>query len=158
MTKFKVGDLEDVAFLNQFSSNEERLRIGRTAKEAALKIGIGNNAIIDNEKSVRIKESRGIVYISDRGSVFHVGCYGIRRSKTKSGRYLQVVLKKGSTASVHRLVARYFIDNPENLPCVNHIDGNKHNNVKENLEWCSYSENQQHSYRTLRRKIPHTLS
>lgn len=47
---------------------------------------------------------------------------------------------------IHRLVAKAFIPNPNNLPTVNHIDGNKHNNNVSNLEWASYSENNQHAY------------
>ena len=42
---------------------------------------------------------------------------------------------------VHRLVAEAFIPNPDNLPCVDHIDGNKLNNKVENLQWISYSDN-----------------
>lgn len=47
---------------------------------------------------------------------------------------------------VHRMVAQLFIENHENKPCVNHIDGNKANNKASNLEWVTYSENNVHAY------------
>lgn len=65
--------------------------------------------------------------------------------KTKTG-YLKVWLYKNGEKkkySIHRLVAMAFIDNPENKPCVNHIDNNRENNNVNNLEWCTYKENSQ---------------
>lgn len=56
--------------------------------------------------------------------------------------------KKSCNKLVHRLVALTFIPNPNNLPDVNHIDGNKENYGISNLEWCTASYNTQHAYRT----------
>ena len=48
---------------------------------------------------------------------------------------------KSKTVKVHRLVANAFIDNPLNLPEINHIDENKTNNHAQNLEWCTTQYN-----------------
>lgn len=77
----------------------------------------------------------------------------IRNVKTKrvlhefSGkdRYLRTQFD-GKTQLIHRAIAKTFIPNPNNLPEVNHKDGNKANNSVENLEWCTRNENLRHAY------------
>lgn len=72
-------------------------------------------------------------------------------SLNKKG-YPQVILwrsNKTTTKRIHRFVAELFIPNPDDLPQVNHKDGNKQNNHFSNLEWCTNQYNQLHAWRTL---------
>ena len=58
--------------------------------------------------------------------------------------YLTVDLwkdNKSTKVPIHRLLAETFIPNPNNLPCVDHKDGNRQNNSLSNLRWASYSDN-----------------
>lgn len=69
--------------------------------------------------------------------------------------YLVVNLHKYGVSSVipvHRLVAENFLDNPDNMPTVNHKDGDKLNNDVSNLEWVTYTENNIHALNNKLRK------
>lgn len=58
--------------------------------------------------------------------------------------YLRVALGRGVHRYVHRLVAVAFHKNPDNLPQVDHIDGNRQNNAASNLRWVSVQDNALH--------------
>ena len=63
--------------------------------------------------------------------------------------YYQTVFRidgKRKYVRVHRVIAETLVPNPNNLPMINHIDGNKLNNDPNNLEWCTNSYNTQDGY------------
>ena len=102
--------------------------------------------IFGYEGLYKIDKDGNIYSLPRKGTVKHIR--KISQNKNKFG-YMQVVLIKDNkmkTYLVHRLVAIAFIPNLDNLPQVNHKDGNKQNNVVDNLEWCSVSYNTKHAY------------
>jgi|SaaInlV_125m_DNA_1040241.scaffolds.fasta_scaffold00029_63 predicted transcriptional regulator len=66
---------------------------------------------------------------------------------TENNGYNRVKLES-TIFQLHRIVALTFLQNPNNLEQVNHIDGDKSNNTLENLEWICRSDNQKHAYET----------
>ena len=73
----------------------------------------------------------------------------LKGAKNKRG-YIHVFLRKngkGTTKTVHRLVAEAFVPNPRGCSEVNHIDENKQNNKADNLEWVTHLENSRHGTR-----------
>lgn len=104
-------------------------------------------------KNINLKGYEDFYQVSNLGrvrSVDKVDSLGrLIRGKIKSNAnngngYLVVNLKnngKQKMVTVHRLVAEAFIENPKNLPCVNHKDENKTNNKVNNLEWCDHKYN-----------------
>lgn len=74
----------------------------------------------------------------------------------KRNGYMAVDLRYGEahTISVHRIVANAFIDNPNNLPCVNHKNEIKTDNRSDNLEWCTQKYNANYGYGANARNTP----
>lgn len=109
------------------------------------------------EKNSIIYDYTGLYQVSNLGRVRSLDRVDSSRHK-RNGRmlkirvdtsgYLSVRLYKNKEAKdflVHRLVATAFLDNPNNLPQVNHIDECKSNNCVDNLEWCDNQYNTQYS-------------
>lgn len=69
-----------------------------------------------------------------------------RISKHGYVKYTLFLNGQQQTFSAHRMVAISFIENNSDRPYVNHIDGNKQNNLVYNLEWCTPSENTKHAF------------
>ncbi len=88
--------------------------------------------------------------VSDDGQVRNRTTKRVLKQQTSKDNYKTVSLsinKKQKNMRVHRLVALTYIENPDNKNIVNHIDGNRQNNLVSNLEWVTYSENTQHAIR-----------
>lgn len=85
---------------------------------------------------------------SSLGRVKHNG--KILKATDRGKGYLTVFVC-GKNRYLHRIIAQTFISNPENKEQVNHIDGNRHNDRVENLEWVSRLENMKHAKNVLRK-------
>ena len=105
-----------------------------------------------------IKGYEGIYQISNLGRVKRISNIHWCNLKYRDNYYLKpldngkgylriklTVNNKSRRVMLHRLIAEVFIENPNNYPFVNHIDGNKKNNNLNNLEWCTQSQNCLHS-------------
>lgn len=75
--------------------------------------------------------------------------YILSQSSQQDYKFVGLIINgKQKRMRVHRMVALAFIDNPDNKPYVNHINGNRSDNNVENLEWVTPSENTQHAVNT----------
>ncbi len=108
-----------------------------------------------------IQDYEGLYEISNLGNARSLNFHRegktrlLKQKETRDG-YLETTLSKNGKPKyirTHRLVAMAFCENPNNKPEINHIDGNKHNNSANNLEWCTSSENQKHAYKLGLQKV-----
>lgn len=79
--------------------------------------------------------------VSFDGRVRNAKTKQIKSQRINKHGYYCVNLGSGNIHTVHRLVSKAFIENESNLPCVNHKDENKLNNIASNLEWCTVGYN-----------------
>lgn len=99
-------------------------------------------------------------YISKEGRVYSKtsGEWKLMSKRKSSNGYLNITLfddnKNRFRTKVHILVAKVWIPNPNNLPCVGHKDNIRTNNNVENLYWCTYKENSQQMVRDGRHYVP----
>lgn len=102
----------------------------------------------------------GRYYINNIGDVFNSNMHKLKPRYRGKG-YLFVGLSKDGkrkSESIHRLVAKHFLENKDNKPQVNHIDGDKTNNKYNNLEWVTNGENQKHAFKNSFQKSKLTYS
>lgn len=96
------------------------------------------------------KGYEGLYQISNLGKVKRLVSVKCKKerflsiTKDRKSGYCRVMLCKNNKTKrflIHRLIAEHFIPNPENKPCIDHINGVKDDNRIENLRWCTYKEN-----------------
>lgn len=95
--------------------------------------------------------------VSGSGSIINIATGRILSTHLSNEGYQLLTLRRGGKAyslTVHRLVAKTYLKNPNQLPCVNHIDGDKTNNDVSNLEWCTYQENIKHRFKNKEKCTP----
>lgn len=106
-----------------------------------------------------VESTKGFIEVSNMGRIRSLlrGTPHILKTQTDKKGYHRVrvtIEREKMSLKVHREVAKAFIPNPDNLPQVNHIDGDKNNNTVGNLEWCTNKENAYHARALALHKVP----
>ena len=83
--------------------------------------------------------------VTTEGVVFNTVKVKVIKPFITSRGYHYVNLGRDFRVAVHRMVALTYLDNPNGLPQVNHVDGNKNNNMLSNLEWSTGLSNMRHA-------------
>lgn len=99
-----------------------------------------------------IPSYNGLYQVSNLGRVYSNYYNRLLTPELNRG-YLRVSLSKDKKAKhylIHRLVALAFIDNPMNLPCVNHKNEIATDNRADNLEWCDITYNNNYGARIIK--------
>lgn len=99
-----------------------------------------------------IKGTNGMIEVSDDGKVRSLlrgtpTVLKTQRDKKGYHRLRVTIDREKMSFKLHREVAKAFMPNPDNLPQVNHKNGNKDDNRVENLEWVTNKENAHHAIR-----------
>ena len=101
------------------------------------------------EQWVRIEDTN--YKLSNYGKIINEKTGNLLKAQLNQKGYQVIrvtINREKRTFRIHRLVAKYFVPNPDKKVQVNHIDGNKLNNRYDNLEWCSNVENVHHAIKT----------
>jgi hypothetical protein len=171
-TKTKNGLGRSELAVLQYDMNNKFIREFKNALEVKQTLGINKTNLSTNCLN-KAKSAGGFIFKYKDETIFEdeiwkeftfnnkqiqVSTYGRIKSNnrllkgcvSKQTGYIVVCISDNKVRKnelVHRLVAKCFLDNPDNKEIVNHKDQNKQNNHIDNLEWCTYSENAIHFYK-----------
>lgn len=139
MEYYKNLDLTDIIYFDEEGNQ----------KTEQWKDVIGYEGLYQVSDLGRVKSMQRICSCNSKGGTRLKKEKILKQTLQESGYIQRTLLKEGKLflTGVHRLVAKAFISNPENKPEVNHKDCIKHHNYVYNLEWNTYKENIQHSWK-----------